>query len=105
MKNGPYSGWFIRELPFRRSEEGSVMMAQGGIVEATAFGRWSEALEGGVAWAHSPPLRPLGGQGAGKGLSARFARKGRAGKYGWKVAGAMSEPDPQGVQRLLSAAK
>jgi len=79
------------------------MIAQGGIVEPTAVGRWSEALEelhGRIAHrfarseARERVRRYL------MGLLRRVERK-----NGWQLAEAIGEAEPQGVQRLLNAAK
>jgi len=79
------------------------MIAQGGIVEPTAVGRWSEALEelhGRIAQrfarseARERVRRYL------MGLLGRVERK-----NGWQLAEAIGEAEPQGVQRLLNAAK
>ena len=79
------------------------MIAQGGIVEPTAVGRWSQALEelhGRIAHrfarseARERVRRYL------MGLLGRVERK-----NGWQLAEAIGEVEPQGVQRLLNAAK
>jgi SRSO17 transposase len=79
------------------------MIAQGGIVEPTAVRRWSEALEelhGRIAHrfarseARERVRRYL------MGLLGRVERK-----NGWQLAEAIGEAEPQGIQRLLNAAK
>jgi SRSO17 transposase len=80
------------------------MIAQeDGIVEPAAVGQWSEALEelhGRIAhrFARSEARERV--QRFLLGLLARIERK-----NGWQLAEAMGESDPQGVQRLLNAAK
>ena len=79
------------------------MFTQDGSVEPAAVGRWSETLEelhGRIAHrfarseARERVKRYL------LGLLGRIERK-----NGWQMAEAMGDPDPQGVQRLLNAAK
>jgi SRSO17 transposase len=79
------------------------MIARDGVVEPSAVGRCSEALQ------------ELHGRIAGR--FARSEARERAKRYllgllgrierknGWQMAEAMGEPDPQGVQRLLNATK
>jgi SRSO17 transposase len=79
------------------------MIAQDGIVEPSALARWSEALEelhGRIAhrFARSEVRERV--QRFLLGLLGRTERK-----NGWQLAEAMGELDPQGVQRLLNAAK
>ncbi len=79
------------------------MVAQDGLVESSAAGRWSEAL--GVLY------RRIGHRFARSearerarrylvGLLGRIERK-----NGWQLAEAIGERDPQGVQRLLNSAR
>src|SRR3954454_2739992 len=79
------------------------MFTQDGSVEPAAVGRWSETLEelhGRIAHrfcrseARERVERYL------LGLLGRVERK-----NGWQMAEAIGERDPQGVQRLLNAAK
>src|SRR5215217_2223104 len=79
------------------------MIAQGGIVEPTAVGRWSEALEE----LHGRIARRFARSEARErvrryllGLLGRVERK-----NGWQLAEAIGETDPQGAQRLLNSAK
>ncbi|MDQ4002011.1 MAG: IS701 family transposase [Actinomycetota bacterium] len=79
------------------------MIAQDGIVEPSAVRRWSEALEelhGRIAhrFARSEARERV--QRYLRGLLGRAERK-----NGWQLAEAIGEADPQGVQRLLNAAK
>jgi SRSO17 transposase len=79
------------------------MFAQDGIVELSAVSRWSEALEelhGRIAhrFARSEARERV--QRYLMGLLGRVERK-----NGWQLAEAIGEAEPQGVQRLLNAAK
>jgi SRSO17 transposase len=79
------------------------MIAQDGIVGPTAVGRWSEALEelhGRIAHRFARSEARERAKRYLLGLLGRIERK-----NGWQLAEAMGEPDPQGVQRLLNAAK
>jgi hypothetical protein len=80
------------------------MIAQeDGIVEPTAVGQWSEAfqeLHGRIAQRFARSLASERAKRFLLGLLGRIERK-----NGWQLAEAMGEPDPQGVQRLLNAAK
>jgi SRSO17 transposase len=74
-----------------------------GVIEPSAVGRWSEALEelhGRIAhrFARSEARERV--QRYLRGLLGRVERK-----NGWQLAEAIGEADPQGVQRLLNAAK
>ena len=76
---------------------------QGAIVEPSAVGWWSEALQelhGRIAhrFARSEARERV--QRYLRGLLGRVERK-----NGWRLAEAIGEADPQGVQRLLNAAK
>ncbi len=78
------------------------MVAQGGIVEPSAVGWWSEVLEelhGRIAhrFARSEARERV--QRYLRGLLGRVERK-----SGWQLAEAIGEADPQGVQRLLNNA-
>lgn len=78
------------------------MIAQDGIVEPSAVGWWSEALEelhGRIAhrFARSEARERV--QRYLRGLLGRVERK-----NGWQLAEAIGEADPQGVQRLLNNA-
>lgn len=80
------------------------MLAQEGIAEQpSAVGRWSEALEElhqriAGRFARSEARERV--QRYLMGLLGRVERK-----NGWQLAEAIGEVDPQGVQRLLNAAK
>ncbi len=79
------------------------MIVQDGVVEPSAVGWWSEALEelhGRIAhrFARSEARERV--QPYLRGLLGRVERK-----NGWQLAEAIGEADPQGVQRLLNAAK
>src|SRR5215210_3816801 len=80
-----------------------MIVQEDGVVDPSAVGRWSEALEelhGRIAHrfarseARERVLRYLSG------LLGRTERK-----NGWQLAEAIGEMDPQGVQRLLNSAK
>ncbi|MDQ3363255.1 MAG: transposase, partial [Actinomycetota bacterium] len=79
------------------------MVAQDGIVESSAVGRWSEAL--------GELHRRIGHRFARSEARERVRRYllGLLGqverKNGWRLAEAIGERDPQGVQRLLNSAK
>jgi len=79
------------------------MVAQDGIIESPAVGRWSEALDElhrriGHRFARSEARERVRRYLVG--LLGRVERK-----NGWQVAEAIGERDPQGVQRLLNSAK
>src|SRR3982750_94663 len=80
------------------------MLAQDAIAkQPSAFGRWSEGVEElhrriAGRFARSEARERV--QRYLRGLLGRIERK-----NGWQLAEAMGEPDPQGVQRLLNAAK
>jgi SRSO17 transposase len=80
------------------------MLAQGGIAEQlSALGRWSEALEelhGRIAHRFA---RSEARERVQRYLRALLGRVER--KNAWQLAEAIGEADPQGVQRLLNAAK
>jgi SRSO17 transposase len=73
------------------------------IIEPTTVGRWSEALEelhGRIAHRFARSEARERAKRFLLGLLGRIERK-----NGWQMAEAMGEPDPQGVQRLLNAAR
>jgi SRSO17 transposase len=79
------------------------MVAQDGVVESSAVGRWSEALGElhrriGHRFARSEARERV--HRCLVGLLGRVERK-----NGWQLAEAIGEADPQGVQRLLNSAK
>src|SRR4051795_13391264 len=79
------------------------MFTQDGSVEPAAVGRWSETLEelhGRIAQRFARLEARERAKRFLLGLLGRIERK-----NGWQMAEAMGEPDPQGVQRLLNAAK
>jgi SRSO17 transposase len=79
------------------------MVAQDGIVEPAVLDWWSEALEelhGRIAHRFACSEARQRAKRFLLGLLGRIERK-----NGWQLAEAMGEPDPQGVQRLLNAAK
>jgi SRSO17 transposase len=79
------------------------MVAQDGIVEPAAVGRWSGALEelhGRIAHRFARSEARERAKRYLLGLLGRIERK-----NGWQLAEAVGEPEPQGVQRLLNAAK
>src|SRR3954452_14672889 len=79
------------------------MFTQYGIVEPGAVGRWSEAFEelhGRIAQRFARSEARERAKRFLLGLLGRIERK-----NGWQMAEARGEPDPQGVQRLLNAAK
>src|SRR3954471_10231722 len=79
------------------------MFTQDGSVEPAAVGRWSETLEelhGRIAHRFARSEARERAKRFLLGLLGRIERK-----NGWQMAEAMGEPDPQGVQRLLNAAK
>jgi SRSO17 transposase len=79
------------------------MFTQDGIVEPAAVGRWSEALEelhGRIAQRFARSEARKRAKRYLLGLLGRIERK-----NGWQMAEAIGDPDPQGVQRLLNAAK
>ena len=83
--------------------EGSVMVAQGGLLEPPAIVGWSKALGElhrriGHRFCRSEARERV--KRYLLGLLGRVERK-----NGWRMAEAMGEHDPQGVQRLLNAAK
>src|SRR5215210_6307821 len=80
-----------------------MIVQEDGVVDPSAVGRWSEALEelhGRIAhrFARSEARERV--QRYLRGLLGRAERK-----NGWQLAEAIGETDPQGVQRLLNAAK
>jgi SRSO17 transposase len=90
--------------PSAKARKGSGMLAQGGIAEQlSALGRWSEALEelhGRIAHRFA---RSEARERVQRYLRALLGRVER--KNAWQLAEAIGEADPQGVQRLLNAAK
>ena len=63
-------------------------------------GRWKGGLHGRIAHRFARSEARERAKGYLLGLLGRAERK-----NGWKVTEAIDEPDPQGIQRLLSAAK
>src|SRR3954452_2267894 len=79
------------------------MFTQDGSVEPAAVGRWSETLEelhGRIAHRFARSEARERAKRFLLGLLGRIERK-----NGWQMAEAIGETDPQGVQRLLNAAK
>ena len=79
------------------------MIAQDGVVEPSAVGRWSEALEGlhgRIAHRFARSEARERAQRYLRGLLGRVERK-----NGWQLAEAIGEAAPQGVQRFLNTAK
>jgi SRSO17 transposase len=93
----------VPELPFRWNEEGSVMVAQGGLAGSSAIGKWSKAFGElhrriGHRFCRSEARERV--RRYLLGLLGRVERK-----NGWQMAEAIGEHDPQGVQRLLNSAR
>src|SRR5215207_3540358 len=80
-----------------------MIVQEDGVVDPSAVGRWSEALEelhGRIAHRFARLEARERVQRYLRGLLGRVERK-----NGWQLAEAIGEADPQGVQRLLNAAK
>jgi SRSO17 transposase len=85
------------------NEEGSVMVAQGGVAGSSAVGKWSKAFGElhrriGHRFCRSEARERV--RRYLLGLLGRVERK-----NGWQMAEAIGEHDPQGVQRLLNSAR
>src|SRR5215217_1504979 len=104
-RNFPYNiTWLVPKLPFRWSEEGSVMFAQDGVVGSSAIGKWSKAFgELHRRIGHHFFCRSEARERARRYLLALLGRVER--KNGWQLAEAIGEREPQGVQRLLNSAR
>jgi hypothetical protein len=101
-KNDPYSiTLLVPKLPFRWSEEGSVMFAQDGVVGSSAIGKWSKAFGELHRRIGHHFCRSEARERARRYLVSLLGRVER--KNGWQLAEAIGERDPQGVQRLLKA--
>jgi SRSO17 transposase len=78
------------------------MVTQDGTVDS-AIGGWSEALEELQQRISGRFARSEAGERVERYLVGLLGRAER--KYGWQLAEAIGETDPQGVQRLLNSAK